>query len=273
MTSMLSQAFLDESGGLDHPRLVLGGYVGNLDLWTAFSEDWRKVLDKHGLPPLHMRMLRNKAQGGKWAVLCDEEQHAILLELIGVIATHKPQSFVSMVGIPDFVRRMPQHDSRLSWTYPYSFAACNVVGGITDLEDVCGREFGSVEVVFDWLQQFNRSVGWTIEERVRAHLASRANRLGRVSWAGVANRDRFVPLQAADMLVWHERRTSDHRIPLLQKILSNRRLEALRKASPPKYLGTNRETVPGHRDLLDIWLEGWSGREDPQPPPTYSPIC
>ena len=269
LIAMLSQAFIDESGGVDRTQFVLGGYVGSVDAWTSFSDSWQAVLDARSLPPLHMTALRNKKDGGAWYALGESEQHEVLLELVGVVAEHDLRSFIGIVGINDFKARMPTPDSQLHWTSPYSFAACLVVGGMVSLEEVCGREFGQIEVVFDWMQQFYRDVGWVIEQRVRTSLGDLAPRLGRVCWAGKDNRDRYVPLQAADMLVWHQRRKNDPSIPARNKAQSNEVFERLKNASKPKYCGG----APG-KDLLAQWISGWDdAREREVPPSHYSPVC
>lgn len=267
LIAMLSQAFLDESGGLDKAFFYLGGYVGNVDLWTAFSDEWQSVLDRHGLPPLHMTELRNNKKGGNWLTLDDSQQHEVLMELVGVVARKRPQAFMVRVDMDDFRRRMPAHNDAAKWTYPYGFAACHLVGSIAKMEDVCATEFGAVEVVLDRMRQFDRSIGWTIEECVRKHLGDLAPRLGRVCWAE-KDRDRYVPLQAADMLAWHHRRSTDPDLPNSAKYLSNDVLVGLMRAAMPIYL-VGSEGV----DVLRKWIGGWVGRATPTPPPDYAPHC
>lgn len=265
---MLSQAFIDESGGLDHPHLFVGGFVGAVEMWKSFSEAWQRVLDCHKLPALHMVRLRNKKRGGAWYDLDERTKHEVLLELVAVIRDHSPQAFMATVGIEDFRARMPATDPDSAWRYPYTFAVCHLAGSFVGLEEVCQRELGQVEIIFDWMNQFHRSAGWMIETRVRKYVSDHANRLGRIGWAGEHNRGNYVPLQAADMLVWHYRRQSDPSLPPERKVLSNQIVGMLKQATHPRFI----TVADGGRNLLDTWrFAKWDDKDEP-PPEDYSPI-
>jgi hypothetical protein len=52
------KAYLDDSGKSNDPQHTLAayaGYVGTTDAWTKFDPAWQAVLDRHGVPYLHMR--------------------------------------------------------------------------------------------------------------------------------------------------------------------------------------------------------------------------
>jgi hypothetical protein len=153
--TMLSQAFLDESGGLDHDSFFLGGLVGPVEMWKDFSEDWQAVLDQEpALPAFHM--VKCEGLKGGFEVLNEITRHERLSQLVDVLAEHEPQAVAVKVGIENWKRRTPRgstkKQNKAHWRYPYAFAAENLVGTITKLQDATGRCLGRIDIVFDWME-------------------------------------------------------------------------------------------------------------------------
>jgi hypothetical protein len=266
LVAMLSQAFFDESGGLDQPSFVLGGWVGGVEMWKQFSDDWQAVLDwKPELPPFHAAPFERCEEG--FEPMADRKLRAARLNgLIDVLEKHKPAGVLVCVPMDEFKRRIPEQKRREAWTYPYVYAAAQLVGILTSLHEFRRTDFGTVEVVFDYIQQFHARTKRKIEENVRlvlqADAPKLARRLGEVHWPPLHLRENYVPLQAADMLVWHQRRARDERDGETRRAW--RRLKAMRLswASSRPDVDNLGVWIKGHKDfgpdLTPRPMKGWS---------------
>lgn len=210
--SVGSQAYIDESGGREHPTFVMGGYAGTAAMWRAFSSDWQAVIDAQpAIPPMHMAYCERGE--GEWAALADRDtRERKLLDLAAVIARHRPLSFVVELRTADYLacwhRLLPKRYDRLD--HPHAVCAFWIAARLVDLQSLRGVDLGPVDLLFDWHEQCGRRTRDAIEEATRpflqAHAPKKAHLLGATRWIPRADRASHVPLQAADLLVWHWRR-------------------------------------------------------------------
>jgi hypothetical protein len=84
------RAFIDDSGsGGDSPWFVLAGYVGTVEDWDAFNEQWRTVLDG---PPKLEYFKASEAESlrpdGQWAGISKDQRNDRLDSLIRIVGKH-----------------------------------------------------------------------------------------------------------------------------------------------------------------------------------------
>ena len=254
-----SQAFFDECGtGLDVPFFVLAGYIGRVEMWKRFSDDWRAILAgaKDGLPPwppFHAYLAENGKEG--FDVLDETQRKRRIGCLVSVIAAHKPQAVASIVGVEHFKEGLEDagHIRRRkeTWSHPYEFAASNMVGNLIRLKEFTGVDYLPVEPLFDWMERFNVQTARKIEERVIRFIEEDhpqfAGLIGAPRWPSPAERESLIPLQAADLLAWHVGRARNSPLDGPHR----RAFRELKRAAPIKYCcGT------GIVDVQEEWING-----------------
>ena len=50
-------AYLDESGTYDSPIMLMGGFVGDAEQWSAFDQDWQSLLTSNDIDFSHAKDL------------------------------------------------------------------------------------------------------------------------------------------------------------------------------------------------------------------------
>jgi len=210
-----SLAFIDESGGPDKPSFVLGGYIAKTEEWAAFSDDWQAVLNRDPpWPALHMAPC-HYAKEEPWCNFSEEDRDQRLEDLVSVIAKHKPHAFLTAID----TQRLSEAEVRnaeikeISEGHPYLMAAGALISSLLEFHEAKGVDFGVIDFVFDFQQQFRRKVKKEVDEILAPGLKQdfplRSSRLGSRAWPRGKEKDSHIPLQAADMLVWHWRRGRD----------------------------------------------------------------
>lgn len=195
------KAFIDDSGsGGDSPWYVLAGYLGTVEGWHAFDDQWTDVLHQN---PRIEYFKSSEAEslrgGGQWASVGKDQRDAKLDALIDVIARCARRAVCARMrqcDYNDFVKgEIPP-----AWDSPYYFLQTFVIGAAINIERIDG-ESESVEFVFDHDQKH--------EKRARKMLPalmpmqSMYGSLVNVSYK--ADQD-SPPLQAADLVAWQIRR-------------------------------------------------------------------
>lgn len=213
--AFLTQAFVDESGGVDLPHFVIGGMLGSTEMWKAFSDDWQKVLDEvPAIPPLHMVDIYGRKNG--FQVLNKAARDARLMRLIDVVACHKPLRFYTFFEVDEFknvFRGAFARDSK-NLKHPYAVAAVDLVTRLLVNIEKHVPGAGSVELLFDTHQQcgprLERIITRDLYEVVKNVNPKDAELIGGVRWIRHHERQNYTPIQAADMLVWNVRRALSH---------------------------------------------------------------
>jgi hypothetical protein len=82
------KAFIDDSGsGGDSPWYVLAGYLGTLDGWNSFDDQWTEVLHQHPrIEYLKSSEAESLRSDGQWAGIGKDQRDAKLDALTDVIA-------------------------------------------------------------------------------------------------------------------------------------------------------------------------------------------
>jgi hypothetical protein len=211
---MVLQAWFDESGKGQEPVYLLAGYVGDVEMWKRFSDEWQAELDREPkLPYLHV------SESQLFKGLNPAERKARILEFVKIIRNHRPFGITFTLKHSDYRRYfnvLSRHPSmtraeRRMFKNPY-FVAFQFVLGLTLLRQAKrGIDSGVeevIEILFD--EDIDRrsrlEIGFkyfldTMRRRTPQFLPLLINE-------GPEFRDdkRVLPLQAADLLAWHLRR-------------------------------------------------------------------
>jgi hypothetical protein len=85
----MAMIFMDESGHFaDQDYFCLAGYLASDAGWDALCQEWKILLDKHGIPGIHMREIMSeggKSPAAKWKM---QDKLNMLSEFILVIRKH-----------------------------------------------------------------------------------------------------------------------------------------------------------------------------------------
>jgi hypothetical protein len=100
-------AYIDAAGDAKDPKTVavsVGGYIAHESQWAAFERVWTRILDRHGVPALHMKEYAHSARGScfeKWKG--DEAKRAAFMsELIDTIRDHTIEHVVSTIPVSTY---------------------------------------------------------------------------------------------------------------------------------------------------------------------------
>jgi hypothetical protein len=213
-------AYFDDSGSERGERmLILAGYVHSAQTWLAFNDDWQTVLETApAIKYLHMveaENLRDEFKG--WV---REEMEEKVSALADVIVKHEPWSIECQVSHQDFsdiVQPVVPYELRTPYFACFYGVICNLVKwhasmGLTLPIDFVFDEQGAIGA---------QAVLWyeTIKSMQPAGLASLFG-----STPVFRDDKKILPLQAADLLAWHLRRTREVRYrdesrPVVNKLL------------------------------------------------------
>lgn len=216
----LVQYYMDESGDVDTPSFVMGGYCAPVDTWMRFSDEWQAALDRApSIPPLHMYQVEKLSDG--FEVLDDgtAEQRARYKRLHALVSVLRKHKIIGRLvcwrnaAFNKHVRaQLPKRMRKLNTPHAVGcFTLLSRIGfsnpGLEQFGD------GSLECIFDWHEQSGPSSRAEYENEVLPELQKdhpQFSALG-VHWPRPEERWKHTPLQAADLLVWHVRRAMDYR--------------------------------------------------------------
>jgi hypothetical protein len=102
----LLRAYLDDSGThADSKVCVLAGYFGGQRQWVKFEEEWRKVLDEHGLDEFHAHRFWSAASGKNVSAYSGwnrQREANFLQRLLAIINSFRIHPFGSAVVMQDW---------------------------------------------------------------------------------------------------------------------------------------------------------------------------
>jgi hypothetical protein len=154
-------AYLDESEDENRPRnervSAIGGLVGNTDNWRGFSQEWRSVMDGHGLTGVTFHTV--DFEGGysePWKSLKNdrERRESLLNGLLEVIQRNRvmPYGVLVLVGEFDAMEEM----AKKKWSVPYKLCFDQAI--LKLVEEFCEIRPGDrVQCVFDDNEKYR---GW-----------------------------------------------------------------------------------------------------------------
>ncbi len=195
------RAYIDDSGsGGDSTWYVLAGYIGSEQGWSAFDAQWREVLNA---PPRVGYFKASEAERlhpkGPWGGITRLQRDAKIDALIEVIARCARRAIC--------VRLRQRHYDEVmkgrvppSWDDPYYLLSSMAILSAIQVERIDG-ESDHIDFVFDHDQNHQRNFDLMLPPLAQARSAD-------ARFGGAVRHDdkECLPLQAADLLAWQERR-------------------------------------------------------------------
>ncbi len=209
-------AFVDDSktdGGT--ADFTLAGYMGSRKTWESFNAAWRFELSRQ--PSVgFLHMVECDRLQGEFRGVSREKRDLKLFRLVDVIIRHDLLSFdsrLSQKAYKENLDGLTPYELRS----PYSALFCAVIATAARLALHCKKP-AKIEFTFDDQQGLGREAANSYGI-LKASLPRRIQNVlgGTPKFRSDVN---CPPLQAADMLAWHLRRSRDprfageHRIPL-----------------------------------------------------------
>lgn len=220
---MVLQAYIDDSGGTDvneHPYFVLGGFVSTVERWAEFSSDWQVVLDME--PRLeYFKMSEAGSLNGQfhmrrgWDRPMRDARLAKFVEVARSYPIYRTSVSIDKALFRDHIAGLDVPNPKPTAKDPYYLAFHNLVTGLPLLQAVNIKSVpkeGKIDFIFDYQCKTGgrASDAW---EHIKMNV------LPRLKMDGVPDvmpflgsppifRDEkeFLPLQAADLYVWHVRK-------------------------------------------------------------------
>jgi len=199
-------AYFDESGSSeDEKELVLAGYVQRAPLWELFSDAWQAVLDQD--PKIeYFHMSEAESKKGVFDGWEQKDIRQKTSDLADVIVEYELWSVECRVSMPAF-RNILEPIAPFDLKNPYVYLFAGIIDGLARLHAHSGIE-SPVDVVMDKHTASPFVIG--LYPALKAYLPP-----GAAEFLGDSPifRDdkKILPLQAADMLVWHLRRSREAR--------------------------------------------------------------
>lgn len=196
------QAYIDDSQ-TDDEVLVFAGYIARFEQWEEFSIEWQRLLDG---PPIWKRfkmseiaLSRDPARwerAGAFYRVAEEHAEAFVAVAIELKALERA---ANDSGLAEATRRAGMPDGRLS--DPYMIAHRAIVDGTMQYQKSLDLH-DPIDFIFDEYKHKRRvRIGW--ETFVDTRSDGLRGLLGKEP--RFENDEKFLPLQAADMIAWHAR--------------------------------------------------------------------
>ncbi len=198
-------AYFDASGHPDQSAgaLFVSGAISTVEKWTEFEAGWRALLNRYGVPFLHMKDFKmgiapfERFKGNRLL------QHQLEHEALTLIQASVLRTFGQGIVIPDF-RRMHQEFVIPSTHYfgntnKHPFSHCGL-GVVLDCRQWIRRYCKKKEIVGQVEYVFDRG------DKHRGEFA-KAMRLYFDDEPIFRSSGECPPLQAADMIAWYHRRS------------------------------------------------------------------
>ena len=200
--AVIHTAFFDDSGtGFDTEMSLMAGYLAPQDRWERFADQWQEILQrKPEVPFLHATDA--VARTNHFASWTEKDQKRRFAAFADTIRRLKPRAFIVRLPPGQYRRvtagRIHPHKDR-----PFHFLFHCVVAGMLKNPEL-NRE-DRVNVLFDSADGYAAHLKNDVDDHLRPLLEHMypevAHRLGEVDFKP---KERFLPLQAADLLAWHQ---------------------------------------------------------------------
>ncbi|MCH7485180.1 MAG: DUF3800 domain-containing protein [Chloroflexi bacterium] len=201
---MALTAYFDESGHRKDPQthvVSVGGFVTSDEIWDSFTEEWLAALLEFKLPYFHMADFANKAPRYRWPEKLRRER---LNRLLRIIVKYPIASIAAAIPIDLYDSIVPSDVDRLTGG-PYGLAAlhCMLQLGTLAPENIAlifedGAEGASQ--VANTYELFQRTEDLRSKVRLDSFL--------------LADKRRYPPLQAADILAYEMMRNIQTKMKL-----------------------------------------------------------
>ncbi len=203
------QAYIDDSAGeTGDQRLFLGGYINTTANWALFSDAWAEEL-KTAPPVSSFKMVEANALRGEFGGWSNDTKDEKLRGLVRVIQHFRPLSFQFSVSRQAyFEHTTPNAPRGLNPHFVSTFGVIAMICNYLKSQNIDTQ----VDFIFDEQSGVSADIG-LMWEYMSKNLPNGARRL--IAGAPIFRNDKdTLPLQAADMLVWHLRREHEMGSPL-----------------------------------------------------------
>jgi len=155
--------YLDESEDENRPRnervSAVGGFAGNTENWRGFADDWRGVMERHGLEGIRFHTVDfEQAFQEPWKSLKLDRarRESLLNELVGVLRRNAvfPYGVFVLVGEYDALEEL----AKKRWSVPYKLCFEEAVLRTIELCEL--RPGDRIRCVFDNNEKYR---GWGYE--------------------------------------------------------------------------------------------------------------
>ncbi len=181
-------AYFDESGSDDTSALVVAGFVSTAEQWLRFDQDWKEILDRHGVSFFHMTdYAHSRGEFESWKGQ-EEKRNWFMQCLTNIIRVRAVASFGSILVLRDYQTMDARFMLHEEFGNPYPLCAS------------C-----SVSAVFHWAKKNHHPepIRFVFEDGVKykGDLLARMEKEG-IPLPTFGSKKEFPPLQAADLLAW-----------------------------------------------------------------------
>lgn len=201
------KGFIDDSGNDGRSAfLVLAGYLLPYERWVPFTQDWQAALDAR--PAIrYFHMVEAEHGDGEFLGIEEPFRKMKLNDLVTLIEKHQLAGLVSYIRLTDWENTVEPF-ARQGFKNPYYPLFTDITHRIVE-ENLAQRTECSVAFVFDDKSDVKHQAV-EMHERVRK-MWEAVPEVHRLLGATPEFQDdkKVLPLQAADILVWHWRRRLD----------------------------------------------------------------
>jgi hypothetical protein len=197
--------FVDESGGQGARKiLLLSACIQTYPVWSAFSDDWDKVLrESLAITAFHVREARGKIKEfAKWKEIDVDRK---IIALTEVIVRHQPQIVTCWMSERDYAETV-RANSPPDLHHAYFACFCAIVIKVAQYQAYLG-----ITTPADFIFDKHGEIG---DEALLWHFAmkeSQPDEIRTIMGSSPVFRDdkEVLPLQAADLVAWHKRRRKE----------------------------------------------------------------
>lgn len=199
---MALQLYVDDSGKNDPPVFVLAGFIASAESWVKFSNEWRGALSS--APALdHFKMVDAGHRNGVFKGFSPAERDERLIQLAEIIESHV--EFGVSIAIPHATfNKVFKGKMMKALDTPYALAFY-LIQAATHKYLLAAGNREEVDLIFDRQLDREKDLLGSHEHTLDGLTEEMVKRF-RTPPVSMDDK-RALPLQAADMLAWHIRRS------------------------------------------------------------------
>lgn len=208
------QSFADETGTHDMTGLAPGsevaavvGYLSRKDDWANFCSDWKAILDKYHIKVFHMSEFNNvnRRDDPTWPYhgWSRDRMQSFINELVPIARDNSLIGVGGLVSVRDYDRLTPEW-LKTETQHPFHFCFQLFFDAMLHAIEIFEPPLNDKDQIaffFDRQKQF-KSKALQIYDITRAIKDSR-NRMGSITFV---DKEKYLPIQAADLLAFRQRK-------------------------------------------------------------------
>jgi hypothetical protein len=200
--------YFDAAGHPDGKHaLVVGGYVSSVPAWLRFDRDWRRALSKVGIQTFHMADLMACEDEFKSWHGREVERDALLLKLARITKKYVRRSFSATVPLDAWKSVNQAYQLKENHCTPYGLGGFYVIDRTMRWLARREKEWGAA-FIFEDGDKHKGDLIWIMDQFVRQ------NRKRHAGAAPIFRPKSLSPLQAADFVLWEQRRLFAERLAM-----------------------------------------------------------